>query len=401
MVPEKVVWVLGSGFSKPLGGPLLKDLFRRERKVDILPFFPEREYPDLAESLPWIQLTFHNGMQEGLWENAEQFMAYVDDEFRVKRRAQMTRLINLILRSDPSVEFYQAGFYRYEPSREIAGEILHQEYRQAMPEGFDKKVRRALASECLRFTMGADVKSERWAPHRAWVSTLEEGKDTVISFNYDLAVELASEASETGRIEVVKPRPDFRLEDLPRGRVPLLKLHGSVDWRMTIGSDSSKSLIGPNSVSREDILRSPNDEIAIAAPGGSKAQLVDSDLGPIWGLAEQALRQATIVMVVGYSFPDTDPMATDRLLRALESRDDGARRQIHIILGADVNTPSSQRVVSLMTSTSNGRPLMTVRQLIAGMYGTAGLAVKQHPLGTQDFIGRHTSFLSALTTEFD
>jgi len=53
---SKTVWILGSGFSKSLNGPLLRDLFRRQRSRDILPFFPEATYPGLAVSMAWVQL---------------------------------------------------------------------------------------------------------------------------------------------------------------------------------------------------------------------------------------------------------------------------------------------------------------------------------------------------------
>jgi hypothetical protein len=93
----KAVWLLGSGFSAPLGGPLLSDLFRQETKEEILPYFDETDYRDLAESLPWVQRTFHLGLSKGLWRNAEQYLAFVDDAYRGGGSAKRGRIDKLIV----------------------------------------------------------------------------------------------------------------------------------------------------------------------------------------------------------------------------------------------------------------------------------------------------------------
>lgn len=381
---EKTVWLLGSGFSKPLGGPLLRDLFRQEWEEDVAAFFPDDDYPGLAKSLPWVQKVFHNGVDYGLWENAEQFMAYVDDAYHGASSApHRVQILNLINRS------HIGPLPRSDT--ELAAQTA---YKDTLTGTFNLKVKRALAAECFRFTMTADCKDERWDPFRAWIRSLEPGRDTVITFNYDLVVEMASDASETGKIEVVRPRPDLAARDVPADKVPLLKLHGSVDWRVT-PDQTHFTVIDQKSIPIGAVLKTPDVDIAIAAPGGSKKRFVTSHLAPLWELADRALTIADKVMVVGYSFPDTDPSATDRLLRSLE-RTAVKSRQIHIVVGADVNMPGSERVASLLRSTSNQRPLVSVRQLNAGAYGGTGLAVVKHPLWTQDFIGRHGSYLAAL-----
>jgi len=392
---DKTVWILGSGFSKPLGGPLLRDLFRQENEEDTAAFFPEKIYPGLAKALPWVQKIFHNGVKDGFWENAEQFLGYVDDAYHDKpNNPHRRRIAHLINRSDVNKPRERQGLSGLDPLQ------AYYVYKDNLHNDFDKKVKRALASDCFRFTMNADCESELWDPHTDWVDSLVEGVDTIVSFNYDLVVEMAGNVStSTAKIHVVAPSPTAHLSDLPTDKVPLIKLHGSVNWRMQADA-SGKRTISPETVPADTVLRSEDDDLAIAAPGGSKARFVSSYLGPLWVLAERALEEATAVMVVGYSFPDTDPMASRRLLQALERRTGALRRQAHIILGADVTTPPSQRVVSLLKSTSNARPIMPLGQLIANR-GNDGLAVHQLPLGTQDFIGRHRSFLSALAVETD
>src|SRR5690242_8222107 len=106
MADEKVVWLLGSGFSKPLGGPLLRDLFLQQERDEILPYFPNTDYPDLARSLHWVQRCFNRGKPDdarhsnrarGFWTDAENFLAYVDDAYGgADKRQRLLRMLILM-----------------------------------------------------------------------------------------------------------------------------------------------------------------------------------------------------------------------------------------------------------------------------------------------------------------
>jgi hypothetical protein len=377
----KTVWILGSGFSKPLGGPLLCDLFRQERTEDILPFFPQADYPDLAESFPWVQLCFNNGVKEGLWGNAEQFLAYVDDGYTGAVLAKRARIKNLIDRSEVSTasELLLASGGEERLRQYYA-------YKEAMPESFDRKVKRALAAECCRFLMVTDLTSELGLPYRNWVKTLRPGVDTVLSFNYDRVVESAAAvANVESKVWIAMPG-----QQQPPDCVPVLKLHGSVDWLVEedLAGKSNERLADKTTPSTE-ILRSPEDRIAIAAPGGSKARFVRKYLEPLWHLAETALTEASQVIVVGYSFPETDPSAQYRLLQSFA---DGTPpiRWAHVVLGPNT-TSSSRRMLSLLRSTAGNRAVK-VSEFPELASTPRYLGIVQHPLGTQDFIGRRESF---------
>src|SRR2546421_5443679 len=100
---EKVrrnVWVLGAGFSRPLGGPLLRDLFLPEMWDRLSAYYPERDYPKLyiaecrvAHALFNYGIAFQNGpiakwpplndwirdaRGEHIWPDAEDFLAELD-----------------------------------------------------------------------------------------------------------------------------------------------------------------------------------------------------------------------------------------------------------------------------------------------------------------------------------
>lgn len=41
MTDRKIVWILGAGFSRSLGGPLLADLFSQEKRLELKERYPE------------------------------------------------------------------------------------------------------------------------------------------------------------------------------------------------------------------------------------------------------------------------------------------------------------------------------------------------------------------------
>jgi SIR2-like protein len=398
----KAVWLLGSGFSAPLGGPLLSDLFRQETREEILPFFPEADYPDLAESLPWVQKAFHLGVSKGLWKNAEQYLAFVDDAYRGASTAKHQRIGKLIVdatNGKESLDAATSGRHRE-----------FQEYRGKVIAGFDRIVKRGLASEVSRFLIQNPPSSEPWLPYRKWVESLRVGFDTVVTLNYDQVIERASKAAaaETkakaiAREEAPPPHGADAESKLwfgapgehkpPSNTVPILKLHGSVGWRLK-RPESGKGYIVDTSPEAADPLKSPTEDIAIAAPGGTKSDFVSDHFESLWTIAERALSQAAMLFVIGYSFPDTDPNAQYRLLDAFAAGGAG-EKAAHIVLGADI-TPASRRMLSLIQSTARGRLIHVSESTQWKGTGSSYLNIVRHPLGTQDFIGRHADYTSAV-----
>lgn len=366
------VWLLGSGFSKPLGGPLLRDLFRQERFEDCLSFFPRGEYPQLGDSLPWVQLIFGIGVNEGIWENAEQFLVYVDDAFSGHVVQKRKRLLKLIQRMTMPAELLRGA-----PPATSYPEV-------GIPDSLNRVVRRALAAECSRFLLGADPKQdELWLPYREWVGSLDPDSDVILTFNYDRVVELVAGATEA---PIFLPTPTVKKR---KGTIPLLKLHGSVDWRLREDpSDNSQLVLDAHRIPENEILKSPDDVPAIAPPGGSKARFVARHLQFLWDAAEAALRDADQLIVVGYSFPDTDPGVAHRFLSVL-AEGSTRHRQAHIVLGPDIMSATTRRVVALFKSTSIKNVVQEVEFFTPS---AVGLQLIPHRLWTQDFIGRHRSF---------
>src|SRR3954466_1350691 len=99
--PRQVVWVLGAGFSRPLGGPLLGDLFRPEMWDRLSASYEQASYERLysrecrvAHALFNFGIGFKNGHVqtapglangflrasdgERIWVDAEEFLATLD-----------------------------------------------------------------------------------------------------------------------------------------------------------------------------------------------------------------------------------------------------------------------------------------------------------------------------------
>ena len=367
----KHVWVLGAGFSKPLGGPLLGDLFREEDQRDIEAYFPPIDYSDLAHDQGWVQSLFKEGAHGGFWVDAEQFLTYVDDAYRPTGEPKMRKLTNLVQRAMSSAEQGSAKQTR----------ILAR---------LDRMVRRALAVDCSRFLMGIPPDSELWIPYHAWIQSLVPGRDVVLTFNYDLVIETAIHRDDpehehfTNKIWVGLPG-----ERQPREVVPVYKLHGSIDWAVLPG----KHIVGSDRKDRLEALRSGETKIAIAAPGSSKAEFVREHLEPLWRPAEKALAEAERVFFIGYSFPDTDPSPQDRLLNAFASEPgEISFRRADIILGRDHATSDlGRRALELVRSTAAKRQVFLNHE----SSGVSALSIYQRPLGTQDFIGRWQQIVDA------
>ena len=74
-------------------------------------------------------------------------------------------------------------------------------------------------------------------------------------------------------------------------RVPVYKLHGSVDWVV-----DEKKFQRRNA---NDTLKSSETQIAIAPPGRSKSHFVAEYLEGLWEKAEALLSHAGVVLIVG------------------------------------------------------------------------------------------------------
>lgn len=196
----------------------------------------------------------------------------------------------------------------------------------------------------------------------------------VISFNYDVAADMALYKSDLG--------PDYIIDKSDsNGSVPLLKLHGSLNWATDTVTGSKKiyplqlkeyfniykSFIisnkhqhFPNSVVQVPIGSSLNEYFSqhrsnlpplqvanqpvIVPPSWNKADY-HSALSEVWAAAAQHLSEAEHIFIIGYSLPETDSFF--RHLYALGSVGSAPLRRIAVFNPDDSGT-TKQRFEALL-----------------------------------------------------
>jgi hypothetical protein len=168
-------------------------------------------------------------------------------------------------------------------------------------------------------------------PYESFGSLLQHLRDaafpsqtaSVISFNYDIAADMAMYRFGLG--------PDYIIEN-PGGQsfgIPLLKLHGSLNWatetnskvirplhlskyfqhyNLRIGMNPTAHLpIGSQLVEYFDKYASleVDNEPVIVPPSWNKADY-HSALSDVWAAAAKHLSEAEQIFIIGYSLPETD-----------------------------------------------------------------------------------------------
>ncbi len=348
---NSVVWVLGSGFSASLGGPLFGDLFT-EALLDSIRLTFDRD-PSSFESLTSL---YRGGAEDRRWSYPEQFLVFVD------RAAQgdfvAAKVLDLML-----------GRKRPPPGSTLQDELEHSagvaiDMEALSGPSLSRVLRQYMAMACHHFLCGREI-GEEWGPYEHWFGNLTSD-DSVITFNYDVVVEqLALRTNRSLRVET--------WEQGDRGP-RLFKMHGSVDWR-NHGSDV-RDRVAISAL--RDKLREPEDLPELGVPGPSKKTLRERD-ARIWDAAEAAIERASAVVIVGYSFPASDAAAV-KLIRKLKPAVGKKPSPVHLVLG---------------DSTTSEQHARRLTRLVLGVRGPApdqsGQAQANrpaivHPLWAQDFL---------------
>ncbi|MFT3927453.1 MAG: SIR2 family protein [Myxococcales bacterium] len=349
-MPKRVVWVLGSGFSVGVGGPLLNQIFDEHRlkavgqlhRVVAASQEEPREEPSWSKIEPRldeVRNVFLLGIDNSWtgWRNAEEYLELLD----AAASGSDPRALMLLL------HYYGAQDFTPDMRSRIAL--------------IAKDARAYFAAVCAEYSERAED-NERWLPYKRWAALLEPS-DTVITFNYDQVVEKACELAN---------RPIYHcVGGNAPGNGNLLKLHGSVDWVIS-GSEASP-IVQTHQEPFASILNER--EVAIGVPGPSKRFRASNLFQPQWDKAERALREADSVVFVGYRFPETDSDAKYRLLGALGGNTT-PDLPIRLVLGPSVSD-DVRRLDGLLQWTLRQHPSVTSRRKFE---------VIHEPMYAQDFL---------------
>jgi hypothetical protein len=157
----QIIWILGAGFSRSLGAPLLADLFTSESARRVTLHYPRemaalKVKPDELAEIFWHGAYGfpHASPTERRWEHAEEFIEQIElatlPEARV-RRNELTSFMRRVLKLKPAlsrdVERLEREVERY------AGNIFLDIKASAL---------RVLAAEVCCFLHQANPRQERW-----------------------------------------------------------------------------------------------------------------------------------------------------------------------------------------------------------------------------------------------
>jgi len=188
---------------------------------------------------------------------------------------------------------------------------------------------------------------ERLADFIADRSRAPERRYSFITFNYDLALDAA--------IVGANMQLDYGLESsITPATVPILKLHGSINWRRenddvkVLSVDALLQRAGNAiryGVGRPLSLRALNfpgvparPDVALIPPSWNKTQ-DQGTFGNIWRHAGEELSSADSIVIIGYSAPRSDAFFSDLLALGLASASKSLRR----IVLVDTNPSAAAR----------------------------------------------------------
>jgi len=328
---RRIVWVLGAGFSYSLGGPLLNDFFTESLNQKLFAVAGVRGIPSLNAIVNDVDRVYvardaHRAPVRGEdrpWKNAEEFLEVVDTA------------------SDE-----QVGAGGRDAARAMLDPFLDPSSDENRYRNLTSDARLYLAAACHLFVpmRATEVveRLERWKPYRRWCNELLEDRDAVITFNYDMVPEVAS----AGRLRPMAPVGTSRPEIRSRKRTTYLKLHGSVDWSI----EQDQLVVDQDPV---ELLRSGR-LVALAGPGPSKLSFAQGTSVDLWAMAEERVREAHVVVFVGYRFPETDNHAMRQILTALAANREEPLT-VRIVLGPDVGSKEIVRARALIESALRSR----------------------------------------------
>lgn len=361
----KHVYIIGAGFSMPLGGPSFNDLISGREQ----PLVRKTLTESISKSLPSaIILSKMEKILLGIWKSIGRSSSLVNTE----------ELLEIIDSCESS------------PSSITATEVMDAIIREAdIPQklGVDfsqvnRMVRLRLAMSTMHFLDVVPNDSERWKPYKRWFGNLTE-HDTLITFNYDDVVERT--ARLCGR-DYYPQGGDYTPEAIRITDIspPLLKLHGSATWmstgfQATIEFDNVKY---QPFLQWNKILDDEDANILIGTPGLLKSNYGHGVLKPIWEHAKIAIEQADFVSIVGYSMPATDNDAIQLILDSLAANR-SKHLAIDIVLGPSSNSDTSRRMKTILSQVLPGTPpSRSIEGLDTGRIDT----VLVQPLYAQDYL---------------
>jgi len=323
------VYILGAGFSRPMGGPLFTDLMSLPIRYDLGKFEHHNDplVQRLAQAVNEISLAYRVLMKDKYFLNAEHFLELCDCVLQGKESwfagtlpAQLRWLTMWGASQKPSMS--EIDIFQF---------LLRA-----------TKIR--LAIETNSFIEKVPYTNDRWQPYVRWFPSLGKA-DTIITLNYDLLVETVAEKvgrpfpgrQSVAKDEIIAVDELMRQNEAHPDQPILCKLHGSVDFIERNGTAYGKKY------NIDDYFQ--GDPPLLGTPGTGKVSLSKGSLERVWLTALERLREAHVISIVGYSLPETDNDFRIKLLDAIVGTN-GNLKAINIVVGSP--SPQSQRARAIL-----------------------------------------------------
>ena len=356
----KTVWILGAGFSRSLGAPLLSDLLTIPAARLVLSEYPAK-FPEKDLALAVSHAYEHGSRRsrslfEPHWDHAEEFIELLSLANRREGSVPAKRLFGYLERLIAETPSRVMSAARERLGAVIRNQDLKSLHHYAL---------KLMAAECCAFVENARTLDEGWGPYVEWAVSRNH-EDTILTFNYDRVPEILSAEQNAFWI----PDPTEAEVASPILKPQVYKLHGSVTWEHNLHGVIRRATGRDAYLAAIDMKPSLS---PIATPGPDKQELVDG-LGPLkklWDVAAMAIQEAERIIFIGYRIPKTDAYSRRWLLQHLRVsavRNRKARTEmvmgggvplpitvhkpmeIETVLGDDVNTSDSRRLAALLGS---------------------------------------------------
>ncbi len=261
---EKIVYLLGAGFSAPLGLPVMANFLEKSKDQY---FAHPKEYSYFTDVFDKIKnLHISKTHYETDLLNIEEILSILEMEKQLKGNPS----------DDTFTKFISDVIKYYTPEFEEDDDPLHTGINGSFPSGIWRYYCRFVAAMLHLTFIGYQEQAVGARYYRLVSSSQRPISYGVITLNYDLVLEKACEylTQRTGAAKLAFLRawqPDLLAQGIPH----LAKLHGSVDTGDIIPPTWNKFFV------REQTLLN-------------------------WKMARHLLGEANQIRIIGYSLPGTD-----------------------------------------------------------------------------------------------
>src|SRR5271163_4359306 len=305
-IKDHNVYILGAGFSKDAGAPLIHDFLNRA-----LEFYADPNSALDLQERELFELVFK--FKREVANAREKFRIDLDNIEQLFGLVEMSQRLG-----SASPETRDATVYLIAKTLQLALTNTSQRppVRVGLASGYATQA--SFINYVRRGSSGGDVFDTDVYTHFALLLTgryddqrrLASRSNTVITFNYDLIVDDA--------LARVGATPGYELSDAVFDEanqsgpaVPLLKLHGSTNWaicecnQIRVLDQKVTASPGMFKSMRCSKCQRAGLRLLLVPPSWDKSEY-SQVMRPVWKKAVEALKTATRICVIGYSMPETD-----------------------------------------------------------------------------------------------